>query len=387
MPESSFSFEVPKQAAPARKSKREWKETSGVFDAPSEEQEFFGLHHLPHELSLRYQPKYLGRGGEQLVYEVAGSPNVVLKGQKYTMAEILDWNIRRGMPPDTDSEGVRDIRERILPEERKKIEQLKTFFGKEHVLPQKKFLLKVPVTKNVLRNLEPIARNRGWYLPGFVNEAWTIVSVQERAKPLEDPDRLCPRGNYIEISRTAEFDDPAFRKAYRDVTYPLLNKETAKTAPFFVEAFRQLFKNGEMNELMAVAAHDAGLREALKDFLKRTVAFADATGEIIDFGADNIVFFQKPDRSWSYLLVDPLYSMQPKTLKQAREAYAKVESDVPLSKDDPNALVQATAFVRMVNGLSRLVGADAFIDFLPLKNGKTPDVLGILNPPWAESQS
>lgn len=61
-----------------------------------------------HELVERYQPKFLARGGDHLVYEVADHPDVVIKASTFKIKDILYENADNGEALDFLSETQRE---------------------------------------------------------------------------------------------------------------------------------------------------------------------------------------------------------------------------------------------------------------------------------------
>ncbi len=328
-----------------------------------------------HPLALRYQPKLKGRGGEHLVFGVAGSPDVVVKVEKTAILEGLSWLA------DGSGQLEQRLQERVK-EQRRLFSALKKIFGAEHVLPQKKAVMPIPLTEGLVQELHVMAGKKKVTIPAGTRELPTIVTVQREAKVLEGV-------RYFGLSTGAADQrlldqvgkDPGVRYQYRKATEPLMNAETAKRSTIGARAMSDLLESGDMDRLMRKAQEDVGLRAALKDFCERAATFAQETGEIIDLvGKDNVVFYQKPDGVWTYLLIDPFYSFQPRALDMGREAYLKAQVDVPMNSKTVNAFVQGVNFTRIVNGIGKLVGSEKWYDYLPSDGGQPPDVLGAIWP-------
>ena len=338
-----------------------------------------------HPLALRYQPKLTGRGGEHLVFEVAGSPDVVVKVEKTAIVQALLWNAGHGLPLGSESEELGQEQEKRVKEQRRLFTLLKKHFGAEHVLPQKKTLMKVPLTIGLRRELRQMLKDRrqeGVEIPSDLKEITTIVTVQRRAEPLVGVrySPLC--AGAVEKREFGKIlKEEGFRDSYREVTNPLMSAETAERMPFDEEALIKLLQVHEFAQLVDKANADPGLRRALKDFCARAITFAEETGEIIDLvGVDNVIFSKKPDGSWTYLLIDPLYGFKPRVLEKGHAAYLKAEITGSIEDEFQNDFLHGVIFTRAINGLSKIVGSKKFYDFLPADHDTPPDVLGALHP-------
>ena len=155
------------------------------------------------ELVSRYQPRFLNRGGEHLVYLVDGHPNLVIKASTYKIKDsVMSIIDRQGDVDDSVLES--EAREKYEDEIKKKneeIRQLRSSFGKEHTLKERRYLMKVPVSHELLKEIfynDYFAR----VLPDSaknINEVWTHVVVQEFTKISNDPNRLSlTYGHFLE---------------------------------------------------------------------------------------------------------------------------------------------------------------------------------------------
>ena len=343
--------------------------------------ERFSLENVEHDFIRRYHPQFVASGGEHLVYEIPGRPDIVVKAEKLPLVDIARWNQSHKLPANAYSKYAKEYGETILVEDRKRMATLRKIFGR-HVVNQKKFFVKVPVTQKIMEDcLKKLESDTP--VPLGVTEAWTYVTIQPRVRELADPDRLDLLAGREEIHAMNRIrEEPEFRDLYRRVTQPLLNAEQARRMDFDTDAFLDLIDQPGLDELVDRMETDKGLRAAVRDFVEKTMAFAEQTGDVFDFvGSDNIIFVQRADGSWDYRLVDPFMQEFMHTLAQARRVLEKAETDPNLSDAEWNLLLHAVDFTRYINGLGRLVGSKKFLTFLPAEHSDT-DVLPILMHPF-----
>ena len=351
-------------------------EKSGVHKRPDRSlEQKLGFADAEHALSEKYMPHFLAEGGENIVYEVPGHPDIVLKGSKKVLYDILS-------DPKGETHALNEAKNRI-DRERMLQGKLREHFGAEHLLRQKQFLMKVPVTREILahaeRNYLPFYRRT---IPQNKREAWTYVTIQKKQELKKgsyenpkaeniNPQKLA-RNSITELSSTSpSFFNPRAREDFEEVSENLLRGERAQHISG--ADFSELVGSRPLNRLLHRMKGDDGLREAVKNFVENCVHFAEDTGEIIDFvGEDNIVFFKKDGR-WTYKLLDPLFPFYDHVLEDARKIFVETKGEGihEMDTDKSNKLTQVFVFVRMVNGLAVASGAGASLDFLPeelLKN-------------------
>lgn len=430
-----------KRDAPPKSAPRQWipseltalEEQARIF--PSQE----GLPLLTPEQTAsspildRYKPVPIGEGGEQIVYRVAGimrnTPEkkvpiqtqerlkqVVVKLDKISAGRLLAQNAEAGVPLDADSDAVRAFRESQLARERERFRQLKEAFGTEHVLVQKRYLQKMPITppmrarilEDVLLFDEKTGRFRDddtLRVQKIVDQAapkevWGMVTVQRKSEALATTSKIGCIGmnvernanNYEAYAMIAE--NPELAKMYREITDPLLNAETTAATDVHPVAFADFINHRSVERLIDKVFVDPELQAVLKDFCERAAAYTNATGELLDLeGEDNIIFYKKQNQAgaeeWTYQLVDALSTggdllkgpdgtMIRGGIAQGREAYARNQPGVRMDQVDRWMLSRAVNYTRLINGLGQIVGSTQFVDFLPAKRDK--DVLKLLFP-------
>lgn len=353
-------------------------ESGGPVHADRSNSETFDLlKATDNELVKKYQPKFLAKGGEHIIYEIPGHPDVVVKVEASVMARIQRYNAERGRPLDEMDPEVLPHVQAFVKENQERYARLRRFFGPEHVLGMKQALVKIPVTGAIMDTLhrEP--------LPGSsdAKEAWAIVRVQKRAPEFDDPERGSVVAGYAELKKP----EP---ETYARVTRALA--EGDPSASFSQGDFRSLLP-GDFARLLARAETDQGLAASLKEFVEKTMTYVGETGEILDLaGKDNVTVFKKDGR-WNYRLVDALYPTgtnpaRKRMLDAAKAAVRKAASGSDLDEGEKNVVFNVINFVRDINGMAGQLGVDRRIGLVdPGDRGKV-DFLKLLTPPGQDKE-
>jgi hypothetical protein len=264
-----------------------------------------------------------------------------------------------------------DLIEEANERENTRVLQMKTYFGNGHVPNQTRHYRKVPVSREIIDQLYD-RYERGRDIPDSVRsftdvEVKSIVTIQERVEELGDEDRLSVTSGYAERSRFAGRED--FKQAYdRTTDTAVLGKEDQIDS----EELKKV--QSGMRELLDKAERDPRLRESLKEFVTRAIAYSGETGESLDLaGDDNIIFSEKDSGEWNYVLVDALYPSAPPPedkMEQTKAILAKLdgynEGDLnPLGPQEQNILMNIVNYVRTINGLANYLGIDERINITP----------------------
>ncbi len=321
-------------------------EQMGEPEPRPDEEVFDLLQAADHELVKKYQPKFLARGGEHIVYDIPGHPDVVAK------VEVESIKSPNFISPD-DTEKI----DELLAQKRTRFLKMKSIFGANHVLAERVFFMKVPVTDSV----------RKWVFEGRVpdtiktddvKETWAIVKIQHRALELQNQERSGIVGSYV------EYRDPNL-DAYRRITSALLEEDAS--AVFTREEFADL-AGSPLKELLEKADTDPLLTETLKDFVVKTIIYTKETGEMLDCaGFDNVPVWQEKDGTWNYRLVDALYPgyQAEKKIDFARKALEMASRGEKLDDEHFFPLLNMVNFTRLINGLAERLGIVERISFVP----------------------
>ncbi len=358
-----FAEPIVEEIKIAPRSKRRKRTAAPVVGIPHKLDELFP----DHDLTKRYQPKYIGKGGENLVYQAKNHQGVVIKAQKLPLAKSMAWNKAHGLETGDDSQAVEELRTRELLEQRERQQEMLEVFG-DQVLKQRYFVMQVPVGEAVREELHESPNLYHVQIPEKADAGWTIVSIQERAKCLADSRRLSVGGANLEktMQKNGTYNHPAMRDLYCHVTDSLLSAERAEQAEVDAEDLGRLMKGTPFEPLLKKALADPDLAEKLADFQKKAVEFSVKNEEILDIlGTDNVVFYHDEHGMWTYQIIDGLYPFDRRILQKGREALLKIKMGAPVDHLEENAFLQAMGYVRVINSLGKLLRTGAYIDFTP----------------------
>lgn len=310
-----------------------------------------------HEVVIKYNPRFLARGGDHLVYEAEGHPDTVIKASTFKIKDILVGNTERGLPLDSLSEETRGLLEKEVTEKNAQIRMYREHFGTEHTLPERRLLMRVPISQEIIQE---IFKN-GWKdrpVPegiSEINEAWSVVVIQEKAPQISDPKhRGLYFGGFIE-----EREVQPSQSDYEQLNAAFLGKETITQED--LELFFRTQDNPDTHalaDLLSSAAADSSLGAAAEDFVRKSVSFAKSTGHILALaGEDNVILYPKDD-GWDYLLVDAIPLYNDPILTSAKEAQERERAGEQLSNQDKAYVTRALNFVRTMNGLAAALGME-----------------------------
>jgi hypothetical protein len=293
-----------------------------------------------------YQPQYLAQGGEHIVYQIPDHPNVVVKVLADSVKRVIEVNADKGVPADTITDELRDSGGEYIKKESERFNRLKEIFGKEHVLNQKKSIVKLPINEKILAKLfndNP---------PAHPEEVYGIVVVQEAAQEFRDENRLTVVSGYAESSDI----NP---ELYNSVNAKLLSGEDVSK-----EELLGLQSNNHLAKLLNKSESEDSLKDVIRDFVTHAIEYTDKTGETLDLaGSDNVIFFEH-DGIWNYKLVDALYPQRSNMIERTRQAIEQVQMMGITEPENVNILMNSLNYIRTINGLASLFGIEERINVL-----------------------
>lgn len=350
-------------------------------------------------LALHYRPEFLAKGGEHLVYEIPVHQrdgqeqelrNVVVKLNKQSVLDTLALANDLGLAPNSDDPKLVAELQMRLEYKRKMQAALRECFGSEHVVPQKYFLQTVPLPHGIIEELGKLNKFYAKELPkDDVRESKAILAIQPYLVELKDWHLSVTAGiaewrpNFVKLIKKPEYADE-----YAMVTDDLMSAQSARDYPPEEDSFFRIIRHPKLIELLELAKEDAGLKDAIRHFIESAVDFAEKTGEIIDYGKDNVIFFQTQDHGWTYLIVDGLYGLQEDILDTGKEALHLLQqgaNPASLTNYEGNAIFQAINFTRTTNGIGALVGAKKFYTLFPSDEGRVSKLLSVFYPSLKEA--
>lgn len=310
-----------------------------------------------HEAVIKYRPRFLARGGDHLVYEAEGHPETVVKASTFKIKDILVENAERGIPLDSLSEETRGLLEKEVTEKNAQIRMYREHFGAEHSLPERRLLMRVPISREIVQEIFKDDW-KGRLVPegiSQINEAWSVVVIQERAPQISDPNH---QGLYFGGFVEERGVQPS-QSDYEQLNAAFLGKQTVTQED--LELFFRTQDNPDTHalaDLLSTATADSSLKTAVEDFVRKSVSFAESTGYILALaGEDNVILYPKDD-GWDYLLVDAIPLYNDPILTSAKEAQERHKAGEKLSSQDTAFITRALNFVRTLNGLAAAFGME-----------------------------
>jgi hypothetical protein len=324
-------------------------------ESGSESRDLTYLEGMVHPLLEKYPASYLAKGGEHFVFEVekADAPermrDVVIKASiKHTR-----WLERYGADTPENLErlpdGIQKKMKELIRIDRKKYMTFTSYFGRKNVSPQRKFLMKVPMSEATTK----IVFGKSEMAP---KEAWTVVTVQKRAKELEpeyEEKRFDLGATYVEMRENIDTDAYAEVSARLFSGDPESKQEKAEDLSFIDE---------RTQDLLNFAVREPSLKEALIDFVQKAIAYTEDTKEILDLvGNDNVFFVydKMPDgsRKWRYKIVDGYSAREISQLVvEAEKAVSKFVTKREMDGSGAADYMNVANYARTINAMAGHLG-------------------------------
>jgi hypothetical protein len=224
-----------------------------------------------------------------------------------------------------------DMRAQIEAELKEKDEQsklLRNYFGNEHTLAERRYLMKVPVTSEILTDIFKGDWN-GRIPPADsldMKKAWSSVIVQQRAEAINDPEHLSL--NFEGFLEDGKYDETAIQN------------------------------------ILKLSETDPAHMNSLKEFVSKAVSYANETGNILAMaGKDNVIFYKEAKNSdnvneekSNYLLVDALPIHNESVFKISQEIARKIADNEDVTPHEKILLMKGSNFTRTINGLAEKLG-------------------------------
>lgn len=321
--------------------------------------ELFTIDDSDHEIVRKFHPEFIAKGGGHAVYSISDHPDLVAKVDLHSILSIMNYNSEHGhaadyLPAEKLGEG-QDIRtsvEHEIGRDRDRLEDLRSYFGKEHILAQKSYLMKVPVSPAILRT---IFRDKPH---ASLSEAWAIVTMQRKTEVPADPFHFSLTAGYAETH-------PLDAAIYEWQTKMLFS--TPETSGYTEGDFREFLTMQQcsyLSELVAQSDTDKDLSFLLAELTTRAITYTKETGEILDLaGNDNLAVFKK-DEAWSYQLIDALYPSASTITSEAASIVRKIRKGKEINLHDRIVLLNVMNYTRTINALAKHFRLPHTIDVL-----------------------
>ncbi|MCC7523057.1 hypothetical protein IT407_04670 [Candidatus Uhrbacteria bacterium] len=324
------------------------KESPKSPDKPEKRQQMVKLYHLDqqtHAILKKYPAHFLAKGGEHFVYEIGSKEtgdlrDVVVKGSAQ-MAQVMTRELEdKGVEKPSDLPFERqEIFKRYLHEDEQKYLALRKTFGADHVMPQRRYIMNVPINEDIAEEIFGEESDK--------EDCWTLVTLQKRAKELSE-------SKFAILDMGTEYVERS----------PVGPSEYARG-----KAESSLDRRSSI--LLMQAMKDPQLREQVEDFVKKAVTYTENEHEILDLiGSRNVYFYKKEQDDgtsrWSYRILDGFYAKpRIKILDKAKAAIGYFEEHGELkNKSEANVLMNALAYARSINAMAKSLGLKERVDIL-----------------------
>lgn len=285
-----------------------------------------------------YQPELIGYGNDHFVYSVDGHPDVVIKVNRESIRFALQYCIKNRLTIDDyaqDEAAQTAMRERVNEFEIRQ-QQLVAHFGKEHCLSNRYVQLRIPTIPSFYNNMS-LADTAN-----IPDELLVVATVQKKSTAnFSGQDSIHARHTH---------DDPDVH-AYTSYTTAALTEPTAPLA-----------------RPMQPDLNRAGVKEAIKDFVQKAIAYTNETGYILDLnGVNNVVLTDKNDKL-TYILIDAMFpahnwqNVISDVSQIIKEKAQNIDKEIP--PDNKHKVRMAANYIRFINELANASGATERLNHL-----------------------
>lgn len=315
-----------------------------------------------HEKVRLYNPRYLDRGGDHLVYELEGHPNIVVKASTYKIVDILSSTTSDDptkLPKELELQLMEDIRVKNLQAKR-----LYSYFKADTILPERRCLTTVPITKRIIEELFSTDWKSRIPPPGYENlkEVLTIVIVQKKSEKvsLSEVASFHFGGLLEEMGVEASI---VHRLNSCLLTGKVMSEEVLKE---FLETTNKKGKSN-LSMICSLLKEDGEFKIVFEDMIGRIIKFTNETGNILALaGRNNLAFFRDSvSGHWSYHLVDVLPIHSEDMFSLSKKLVLRLTAGETLSELERTILIKTVNFVRVINFFAKFLGVDEILEILP----------------------
>lgn len=306
------------------------------------------------ETVLNYKPKFLARGGDHLVYSVEDHPDVVIKASSFVVKDILSENSEHGDKLDTLTADQEERLYKEISDKNSQIRLLRESFGVEHTLKERRSLMKVPVSNEILEEIfkGDWKKRQVPVNAKDLNEAWTIVIIQENAPEINDQDHLgLYFGSFLEERL---FDKDEYAKL-NNALIRFNNESSEKVADLLLK-LQDNPDTHALSDLLTACQNDENLKQSVIEFIKKTIEYTKQTGNILALAGKDNVILSKENDTWNYLLIDALPIHSEPVFNDAKDAIHRSLNGEQITKKEKTLIMKALNFTRTINGLSIALG-------------------------------
>lgn len=299
-----------------------------------------------------YEPRFLGQGGEQIVFEMPHHPSVVMKVNTRYLADSLrnlaegNWELGKPLP-----DFVQEMFSGRIQDEQRNMQHIKDVFGKDAVLSERLFVQTVPITRGLVKEAIPDRPELISIVPEGGADVWTVVRIQERfPKEATGEDVVDLNFNYVEKEEWNPDD-------YAAITQELLLGNGEHAEKYLERAWGERFLDAKR------AQENPEFLGALRTFVENAVRYTHESGKILDLAGTHNAFLFPKEGYWRLLLPDVDYPLRSVTIKEAEEAIERLELTSSSLGEDAVSVGNALNYARFINALAVYSGSSARVRF------------------------
>lgn len=325
---------------------------------------------FPYELQLqsplleKYRPTFIGSGGNSIVYTIEGHPDIVAKlNFNELLADHEKAHIESHQPAsDTLDTTIINELQKSFASEQQRNAALKKYFGKEHMVPARSYIVKLPISARILQQL--YYNDMEASALDDVSEVWTVVNIQKKVAAIAEGSHLSMESGYAELNDENELLAHVDTTLYKTVTQNMLHPNTQPVID--VDVVKQFLKTQHptITRLLEESEHDKHIQDICREIVRKAITYTKETGEILDlFGPDNLVISNNQNII-EYVLPDVVFftdNMVAETQSSIRTLIEKGE----ISFEDTLNILNGVNYVRFINSLSHILGLHNYIELLP----------------------
>lgn len=213
-----------------------------------------------------------------------------------------------------------------------------------HVLPEKAYMRKVPLTRALVREFYPHMHVPASFPAAF--EVTTFVYVQARA----------PQEAFSEASLGMLFGCSESERISSDSALFHANRTFIDLHESWHDIRQLSGLSPDVRALMHRVREDVSLRSILRQFLAQAFSYTERTGEIVDlFGADNARLFHDAQGDWKLVLLDAY--AKGRAFAHAQEAIRAAILGFDITNNEGFALIASLNYARHMNALALAINA------------------------------
>ncbi len=321
--------------------------------------EIFNSFNPEREKIKLYNPKYLDKGGDHLVYEIEGHPDIVIKASTFKIKDILSENPNGQIEPHLENK----ISEEIL-QKNSKNRNLKKYFGEKAVLSEKRYLTKVTISPMIMEEIFSCDWKHRTLPEGYqeTKEVWTVATIQKKSEIITSPTAISfnfggfMEENNIELGSLDVLNQTLLSGA---------GLEHSESDLFFKNV--NIVGKSNLKNINDLITSDESFKNVFEDLILKIIKYTNETGDIMALaGVNNLVFSKNSESGlWEYNLIDVLPVHTEKMFEVSKKVIGKYLIGEHIDELERTILVKTLNYVRVINFFAKSLGLKEVLNILP----------------------